>query len=142
MRLARRKIPDRTEQRDRTGQGSSRSDPMRKRADLDQTVGSVRSDRRVQKKNQLNPNEQKFKGYWTQKAKGFLKAELRRQNITYGELARRLKDMGWSETEGSVTVKINRGTFPVWFFMASLDAIGIDLHGYERRQPRSTSGSV
>jgi hypothetical protein len=46
------------------------------------------------------------------------------REITYVDLARRLTDMGIRETEGSITVKINRGTFPVWFFLAALKAIG------------------
>jgi Domain of unknown function (DUF6471) len=96
----------------------------------------MRSDRRVKKRDQSNPGEQKFKNHWAQKASGFLKAELKRQGVTYAELARRLTTMGWSETEGSVTVKINRGTFPVWFFMAALEAIGVDLHAYEPRPRR------
>jgi hypothetical protein len=32
--------------------------------------------------------------------------------------------MGMPETEGSVTVKINRGAFPAWFFFAAMKAIG------------------
>jgi len=61
---------------------------------------------------------------WADRAKRFFKAELKRRNVTYEELARRLSEMGIEETEGSVTVKINRGTFPTWFFLASMTAIG------------------
>ena len=41
------------------------------------------------------------------------------------ELARRLTDMDLPETEASVQVKINRGTFPAWFMLAALRAIGV-----------------
>ena len=33
-------------------------------------------------------------------------------------------EMSLPETEGSVTVKINRGAFPAWFFFAVMRAIG------------------
>ena len=61
---------------------------------------------------------------WAGRAKRFIKAELTRHDVTYDELARRLSAMGIEETEGSVTVKINRGAFPTWFFLASMKAIG------------------
>ncbi len=41
-----------------------------------------------------------------------LKAELKRAGVGYAELASRLMEMGLPESEGSVTVKINRGAFP------------------------------
>lgn len=61
---------------------------------------------------------------WADYAKGQIKAELKRVNVGYAELARRLTEMGLSETEGSVTVKINRGAFPAWFLFAAMHAIG------------------
>ncbi|HYD69432.1 DUF6471 domain-containing protein [Azospirillum sp.] len=64
------------------------------------------------------------KDEWAGRAKRFMKAELKRYDVTYDELARRLSAMGIEETEGSVTVKINRGAFPTWFFLASMKAIG------------------
>ncbi len=61
---------------------------------------------------------------WADHAKRHLKAELKRADVGYAELARRLTEMGLSETEGSVTVKINRGAFPAWFLFAVMRAIG------------------
>lgn len=61
---------------------------------------------------------------WSKRAKLALKAELKRADVGYAELARRLTEMGLPETEGSITVKINRGGFPAWFLMAALSAIG------------------
>jgi hypothetical protein len=60
---------------------------------------------------------------WALRAKRFLKAELKRRDITYEKLANRLNEMGIKETEGSITIKINRGTFPGWFLLATLSAI-------------------
>jgi hypothetical protein len=62
---------------------------------------------------------------WAEKAKRHLKAELKRAGVGYADLARRLSEMGLPETEGSVTVKINRGAFPAWFLMAVMKAIGV-----------------
>jgi len=61
---------------------------------------------------------------WADRARRFLKAELKRAEITYEELARRLTAMGITETKGSVTVKVNRGAYPAWFFFAAMKAIG------------------
>jgi hypothetical protein len=61
---------------------------------------------------------------WADHAKRHLKAELKRADVGYAELARRLTEMGLPETEGSVTVKINRGAFPAWFLFATMRAIG------------------
>ena len=54
----------------------------------------------------------------------FLKAELKRAEVSYAELARRLKEHGLEETEASITAKLNRGTFAATFFLASMKAIG------------------
>src|ERR1700738_134376 len=64
------------------------------------------------------------KGEWSTRARRFLKAELKRAEVTYEELADKLREMGIEETKGSVTVKIHRGSFPKWFFFAAMKAIG------------------
>ncbi|NYZ16636.1 hypothetical protein HL658_29170 [Azospirillum sp. RWY-5-1] len=64
------------------------------------------------------------KNEWAGRAKRFMKAELKRRDVTYEELARRLTEMGIPETEGSITVKINRGAFPTWFLLASMKVVG------------------
>lgn len=61
---------------------------------------------------------------WMDRASRFLKAELKRADVTYEELATRLRDHGLDETKHSVAAKIGRGTFPAAFFMAALKAIG------------------
>ncbi|MBV9250147.1 MAG: hypothetical protein JO227_12990 [Acetobacteraceae bacterium] len=66
-------------------------------------------------------------GKWADYAKRQLKAELKLANVGYAELARRLTEMGLPESEGSVTVKINRGAFPAWFLFAVMTAIGRDV---------------
>ncbi|MDB5479303.1 MAG: hypothetical protein JWO83_356 [Caulobacteraceae bacterium] len=53
-----------------------------------------------------------------------VKAELKRAGVGYADLAARLTEMGLPESEGSVTVKINRGAFPAWFYFAAMKAVG------------------
>ena len=62
---------------------------------------------------------------WATLAKRILKSELKRAGIGYVELAKRLTEMGLPESEGSITVKINRGAFPAWFLFAVMRAIGV-----------------
>jgi uncharacterized protein DUF6471 len=59
-----------------------------------------------------------------ERMKRFVKAELKRADVTYEELAQRLHDMGHNETKVSVANKLSRGTFPATFFVAVMRAIG------------------
>jgi Domain of unknown function (DUF6471) len=59
-----------------------------------------------------------------ERAARFIKAELKRANVTYEELAERLKEHGLSETRNSITGKLKRGTFPATFFLAVMAAVG------------------
>jgi hypothetical protein len=64
---------------------------------------------------------------WEDRAKRFLKAELARAEVSYRELAERLKKHGMKETEASVANKISRGTFSATFMLAALIAIGAEI---------------
>jgi len=64
---------------------------------------------------------------WEERAKRYLKAELKRADVNYQELAKRLKAHGLEETEASVANKISRGSFPATFLLASLVAIGAEV---------------
>ena len=59
-----------------------------------------------------------------ERAARFIKAELKRADITYEELAERLKEHGLSETRDSIAAKLKRGTFAATFFLAVMAAIG------------------
>jgi 3-mercaptopyruvate sulfurtransferase SseA len=63
---------------------------------------------------------------WTDRAKRFLKAELKRADVTYEQLAHRLREHGLNETKHSVAAKIGRGTFPAAFLFAAMKAIGVE----------------
>jgi hypothetical protein len=61
---------------------------------------------------------------WAELAKRHVKATLKRHDVGYAKLAELLTEMGLAETEGSITVKINRGAFPAWFLFAVMRAVG------------------
>ncbi len=61
---------------------------------------------------------------WQARVKGLLKAELKRRNVGYKELASRLGAMGVHETERNINNKISRGGFTAVFFVQCLVAIG------------------
>ena len=63
---------------------------------------------------------------WAERAARHLKAELKRADVTYEELADRLKKHGFHETKASIANKLARATVPAAFFLASLAAIGCD----------------
>jgi hypothetical protein len=57
----------------------------------------------------------------------FIKAELKRADLTYSALAERLKEHGLiDETESSIKSKLKRGSFAATFLVAVLAAIGLD----------------
>ena len=63
---------------------------------------------------------------WADRARRFLKAELKRADVTYEELATLLKAHGLTETEASIANKLRRGTFATTFFLASLAALRVE----------------
>ncbi len=60
---------------------------------------------------------------WEERVKGLLKAELKRRNVGYRELAEKLTAMGIPETERNIANKIARGGFTAVFLIQCLDAI-------------------
>jgi len=61
------------------------------------------------------------------RARGFLKAELKRRNLTYRQLAERLTAAGMPEAEANVANKLSRGGFSAAYFLQCLDAIGCKI---------------
>lgn len=61
---------------------------------------------------------------WSERVKGMLKAELKRKNVGYRELAEKLGEIGIQETERNLANKISRGGFTAAFFIQCLEAIG------------------
>jgi hypothetical protein len=63
---------------------------------------------------------------WEERVRLFLKAEIARADITYGELALRLQKYGLSESAASISNKLRRGTFSATFFLAAVAALDIE----------------
>ena len=63
---------------------------------------------------------------WAEWAARHLKAELKRADVTYDELAARLHAHGFEETKASIANKLARCTLNASFFLASLAVIGIN----------------
>jgi hypothetical protein len=61
---------------------------------------------------------------WQDRVKGILKAELKRRNVSYKQLADKLADLGVTDTEANIKNKISRGGFTAVFFIQVLIAIG------------------
>ena len=61
---------------------------------------------------------------WAERAARHLKAELKRADVTYEQLAERLKGHGFDETKAGIANKLTRATMSAHFFLASLAAIG------------------
>lgn len=56
----------------------------------------------------------------------FLKAELKRADVTYEDLANRLGAHGLNETKASIANKLSRGTIAATFLLATLAALEMD----------------
>jgi virulence-associated protein VapD len=63
---------------------------------------------------------------WAERVHRHLKAELKRADVTYQELADRMKKHGFKETQASIASKLSRNSAPAVFFVAALVAIGCE----------------
>jgi Domain of unknown function (DUF6471) len=61
---------------------------------------------------------------WQAQVKGILKAELKRRNVSYADLAEKLAAIGIDDNERNIANKIARGSFTAVFFVQCLEAIG------------------
>lgn len=63
---------------------------------------------------------------WSEKAARHIKAQLKRHDVTYEELASRLDKHGFKETKASIANKLARATVPAAFFLATLAALELE----------------
>lgn len=61
---------------------------------------------------------------WEARVKGLLKAELKRKNVSYGELVEKLAAIGVTDSEPNIRNKLSRGKFTAVFLLQCLAAIG------------------
>jgi hypothetical protein len=62
---------------------------------------------------------------WQAQVKGILKAELKRRNLSYADLADKLAAVGVKDNDRNISNKISRGTFTAVFFVQCMEAIGV-----------------
>lgn len=75
----------------------------------------------IRTKEDAMPTDEKFEAL----AKGLLKAELKRRNMTYADLVGMLRKIGVKEEEHNLRNKVARGKFTAAFFLQCLKAIGV-----------------
>jgi|ERR1019366_2219122 hypothetical protein len=63
---------------------------------------------------------------WSEKVKGILKAELKKRNVSYKQLAELLATLGVYETDRNIANKLARGGFSAAFLVQCLSAIGCE----------------
>lgn len=61
---------------------------------------------------------------WQAKVKGLLKAELKRRDLSYADLAEKLGAIGVKDNERNISNKLARGSFTAVFFVQCLESIG------------------
>ena len=62
---------------------------------------------------------------WQAQAKGIIRGELKRRNLSYKDLADRLQAIGVKENEKNIVNKVARGGFTAVFFLQCMEAIGV-----------------
>ena len=61
---------------------------------------------------------------WEAKARGIIRGEMARQNITYAQLVEKLAAIGVQEDERNLRNKVSRGKFTAAFMLQCLSAMG------------------
>lgn len=63
---------------------------------------------------------------WEAKARGIIRGEMARQNVTYAQLVEKLSEIGVSEDERNLRNKVSRGKFTAAFLLACMAAMGVE----------------
>ncbi len=61
---------------------------------------------------------------WEAKARGLIRAEMAKKNVTYAQLVDMLDSVGISEDERNLRNKVSRGKFTAAFLLQCLTALG------------------
>lgn len=61
---------------------------------------------------------------WEDKARGLLRAEMAKRNVTYAQLVEKLAAIGVEDNERNLRNKVSRGKFTAGFFLQCLSALG------------------
>ncbi len=63
---------------------------------------------------------------WENRVRLFIKAEIKRADVTYEELAKRLEKHGFKENAASIANKLSRGTFSATLLLATIAALELE----------------
>ncbi len=64
---------------------------------------------------------------WVEEPRGLIKSTMKRQKLTYDDLALKLKQIGIGESAANLRNKINRGNFSASFFLQCLTALEVSI---------------
>jgi hypothetical protein len=62
---------------------------------------------------------------WEAKARGLIRGEMARQNVTYTQLVGRLNEIGVREDERNLRNKVSRGKFTAAFLLQCFQALDV-----------------
>jgi 3-mercaptopyruvate sulfurtransferase SseA len=62
---------------------------------------------------------------WKAQAKQIIRAELKRRDLSYADLARHMEEIGLRVNERTIANKIATGSFSAVFFLQCMEAIGV-----------------
>jgi hypothetical protein len=66
---------------------------------------------------------------WKAQTKQLIRAELKRRDLSYADLAKRMETIGLKVNDRTIANKIASGGFSAVFFLQFMEAIGVDtLH--------------
>lgn len=74
----------------------------------------------------MSPTKKAPAQSWEDRARLYLKGQIKKADITYEELAARLEKHGLQENAASIANKLARGTFAATFFLACLSALELE----------------
>lgn len=63
---------------------------------------------------------------WNNKVRRFIRAEMVKRGVTYGDLADKLHELGCDYSKASIETKVFRGSFSASFFMQCLAALNCE----------------
>ncbi len=61
------------------------------------------------------------------RAKKFIKKEIKKQKITYSELSTLMESKGYIYSDNTIRSKVNRGSFSFSFLLEVCDSLNIDI---------------
>lgn len=68
-----------------------------------------------------------YNKFMKNRAKEFIKKEIKKQNITYAKLATLMESKGYIYSENTIRSKINRGSFSFVFLLEVCITLNIDI---------------